>query len=282
MTDAVVNGDFLNQARIPVGNGDYAELATLATWQSDRGFASLQVQNGERLINVTGELPEDPVRQAEIQRIISDTLLPTIERQYGVDTNMSGLAEQERQFLTEAAVSFMVCLLAIYLTLTWIFSSWSRPLAPILTIPLGLVGVIAGHYIHGIPLSMFSVVGFIGMAGIILNDTIVMIVRIAERQQTQGFLTSLIMGSSDRLRAVFLTSLTTVGGLLPLLFETSRQAQFLKPTVITLAYGLGLGMVLVLLVTPAMLAIGHDIRRAVRSARRAPQVITRARRWRQA
>ena len=157
------------------------------------------------------------------------------------------------------------------------FGSWSRPLIPILTIPLGLVGVVWGHYIHGVPLSMFSVVGFIGMAGIILNDTIVLIVRIQERMQTQPLLDSLIQGSSDRLRAVFLTTLTTVGGLLPLLFESSVQAQFLKPTVITLVYGLGMGMGLVLLMTPAMIAIANDLRRSWRAAVTAPQVIKRAR-----
>ncbi len=278
ISDAVRNDDFLQQARVPLPGGDYADLASLATWRSDRGFASLQVENGQRLIRVTGELADDPELQARIQAQIASDILPDIANAYGVTTEMSGLAEQEREFLNEAVISFLACVLAIYLTLTWIFSSWSKPLAPILTIPLGIVGVIWGHFAHGIPLSMFSVVGFIGMAGIILNDTIVLMVRITELSAHQSFRSALIEGASDRLRAVFLTSLTTVGGLAPLLFETSRQAQFLKPTVVTLAYGLGLGMVLVLLMTPAMLAIGDDIRRALRSARRAPRVIARARR----
>jgi multidrug efflux pump subunit AcrB len=95
--------------------------------------------------------------------------------------------------------------------------------------------------------------------------------------QTQPLLDSLIQGSSDRLRAVFLTTLTTVGGLLPLLFESSVQAQFLKPTVITLVYGLGMGMGLVLLMTPAMIAIANDLRRSWKAAVTAPQVIRRAR-----
>ena len=278
ISDALRDQDYLQRARIPLPNGDYADLASLATWRSDRGFASLQVENGQRVIRVSGELADDPVQQAAIQTQIREQLLPALALRYGVNTEMSGLAQQEREFLSEAVVSFMVCVLAIYLTLTWIFSSWTRPLAPILTIPLGLVGVIWGHYAHGIPLSMFSVVGFIGMAGIILNDTIVLMVRIQELSGHQSFHAAIVQGASDRLRAVFLTSLTTVGGLTPLLFETSRQAQFLKPTVVTLAYGLGLGMVLVLLMTPAMLAIGHDIRRALVSARRAPGVIARARR----
>lgn len=274
--------DYLSQARIQLPDGRFTDLAQVATWTSERGFASLQVENGQRVVRITGEAPEDALQARELQDRLKQTWLPEIAQRYGVDWQISGLAESEREFLTEAAISFMVCVLAIYLTLTWIFGSWARPWVPILTIPFGIVGIVWGHYFHQVPLSMFSVVGFIGMAGIILNDTIVLIVRIQERMQTQPLIDALIQGSADRLRAVFLTTVTTVGGLLPLLFESSRQAQFLKPTVITLVYGLGLGMILVLLMTPAMMAIGEDMRRSWRSAKRAPEVIRRARRWRQA
>ena len=277
LTERAADADYLSRARIRLPDGSFTDLNQVARWESGRGFASLQVENGQRLVLVTGELPEDSVAARALQDQLQNQWLPDIAQEFGVDFELSGLAQDEREFLSEAVVSFMVCLLAIYLTLTWIFGSWSRPLIPILTIPLGLVGVVWGHYIHGVPLSMFSVVGFIGMAGIILNDTIVLIVRIQERMQTQPLLDSLIQGSSDRLRAVFLTTLTTVGGLLPLLFESSVQAQFLKPTVITLVYGLGMGMGLVLLMTPAMIAIANDLRRSWRAAVTAPQVIKRAR-----
>ena len=277
LTERAADADYLSRARIRLPDGSFTDLNQVARWESGRGFASLQVENGQRLVLVTGELPEDSVAARALQDQLQNQWLPDIAQEFGVDFELSGLAQDEREFLSEAVVSFMVCLLAIYLTLTWIFGSWSRPLIPILTIPLGLVGVVWGHYIHGVPLSMFSVVGFIGMAGIILNDTIVLIVRIQERMQTQPLLDSLIQGSSDRLRAVFLTTLTTVGGLLPLLFESSVQAQFLKPTVITLVYGLGMGMGLVLLMTPAMIAIANDLRRSWRAAVTAPKVIKRAR-----
>ncbi len=276
------DADYLTRARIQLPDGTFTDVAQVADWSSERGFASLQVQNGQRVVTVTGEAPEDGDAARAMQDQLEQQWLPEIAQRYGVDWEMSGLAESEREFLTDAAISFLVCLLAIYLTLTWIFGSFSKPWVPILTIPFGIVGIVWGHFFHGVPLSMFSVVGFIGMAGIILNDTIVLIVRIQERMQTQPLLDALIDGSADRLRAVFLTTVTTVGGLLPLLFEASRQAQFLKPTVITLVYGLGLGMVLVLLMTPAMMAIGQDMRRSWRSARHAPEILRRARKWRQA
>ncbi|NIL97040.1 MAG: AcrB/AcrD/AcrF family protein, partial [Planctomycetales bacterium] len=132
-------------------------------------------------------------------------------------------------------------------------------------------GTIYGHAQWDVPLSMFSVVGLIGMSGIIINDSIVLVTTIDEYAEKRGLIPAIIDGAADRLRPVLLTTLTTVLGLTPLLFEKSAQAQFLKPTVITLVYGLGFGLVLVLLVVPALLAAQQDMAMNVRAARRAVQ-----------
>ena len=119
-----------------------------------------------------------------------------------------------------------------------------------------------------VPLSMFTVVGLLGMTGIIINDSIVLVTTIDEYAEDRGLFPSIIDGAADRLRPVMLTTLTTVLGMTPLLYETSQQAQFLKPTVITLVYGLGFGMILVLLVVPALVAIQHDVARQITAMRR--------------
>ena len=152
--------------------------------------------------------------------------------------------------------------------LAWVFSSWTRPLVVMAIIPFGLVGTIYGHAAWDVPLSMFTVVGLLGMTGIIINDSIVLVTTIDEYARERGLLPSIIDGAADRLRPVFLTTATTVIGLAPLLYERSQQAQFLKPTVITLVYGLGFGVVLVLLVVPALLAVQADIHRQVAAFRR--------------
>jgi predicted RND superfamily exporter protein len=115
---------------------------------------------------------------------------------------------------------------------------------------------------------MFTVVGLLGMTGIIINDSIVLVTTIDEKAQERGLFPSIIDGAADRLRPVFLTTATTVLGLVPLLYEQSSQAQFLKPTVITLVYGLGFGMFLVLLIVPSLIAIQSDIGRLTQTARR--------------
>jgi AcrR family transcriptional regulator len=125
--------------------------------------------------------------------------------------------------------------------------------------------------------SIFSVVGLVGMTGIIINDAIVLVTTVDEHSRNRGLLPAIVDGACDRLRPVLLTTLTTVLGLAPLLFERSSQAEFLKPTVITLVYGLGFGMVLVLLVVPALLAVQFDLQRMARALRRSLQGRTGAR-----
>jgi predicted RND superfamily exporter protein len=115
---------------------------------------------------------------------------------------------------------------------------------------------------------MFSIIGLIGMTGIIINDSIVLISTIDEFAEKRGLTPSVIDATSDRLRPILLTTLTTVLGLLPLLFETSKDAQFLKPTVITLVYGLGFGMFVVLFLVPAFVIIQRDFRQLFNALKR--------------
>jgi multidrug efflux pump subunit AcrB len=223
---------------------------------------------------VTGDISEDdPERAAEIMRVLEAEILPEIAGIYQVEYRMGGLSEQESDFLADARLGLMLTLLGIYLVLALVFASWTRPMVVMAVIPFGLVGAIWGHIQWDVPLSMFSVVGLLGMTGIIINDSIVLVTSIDEHAKGRGLIPAIIEGAADRLRPVLLTTLTTVLGLAPLLFERSTQAQFLKPTVITLVYGLGFGMVLVLLVVPALLAIGRDLGRpwvALRRGWRAP------------
>ena len=210
-----------------------------------------------------------PARAAAISTELEEILLPKIESDFGVAFRLSGLSEQEEEFLSDALLGFILCMIGIYLTLAWIFSSWTRPIVVLAIVPFGLVGAIYGHVAWEVPLSMFSVVGLIGMTGIIINDSIVLVTTVDEYAEERGLIPAIIDGTADRLRPVLLTTMTTVLGLTPLLFEGSVDAQFLKPTVITLVYGLGFGMILVLLVVPALLAMQLDVRRQMKGLTRA-------------
>ncbi|CUK00390.1 Multidrug transporter MdtC [Ruegeria denitrificans] len=270
LPEGELTADFLERTLMRTPDGVYVPLADIVSVERKSGFSTVRRENGLRVISVTGDISEDdPARAAEIARAMNDEILPKIASERQVEWQMAGLSEQEDEFLTEARTGLILCLTGIYLVLAWVFASWARPLVVMAIIPFGLVGAIWGHYIWEVPLSMFTVIGLLGMTGIIINDSIVLVTTIDDYQQDRGLVPSIVEGTADRLRPVMLTTLTTVLGLTPLLYEGSQQAQFLKPTVITLVYGLGFGMLLVLLLVPALLAILNDLSRPMTALRRA-------------
>jgi multidrug efflux pump subunit AcrB len=269
LPEAELTADFLDRAQIRAAPGLHVPLADIVTVESQSGFSTVRRENGLRLVTVSGDLSEDdPARASEVQRLLQTEILPRIAQDYGVEWQLSGQAADEAQFLSGALTAMILCLLGIYITLTWIFAHWTRPLVVMAVIPFGLIGAIFGHWTWGLPMSMFSIVGMIGMSGIIINDSIVLVSTIDEYAKKRGLIPAIVDGVADRFRAVLLTTMTTVLGLLPLLYERSSQAEFLKPTVVTLVFGLGFGMVLVLLVVPAVLAVQADLGRALRTLRR--------------
>ncbi len=275
-----LTADFLDRTQMRTPDGLYVPLADIVSVQSRTGFSTVRRENGIRLISVTGDISEDdPARASQINQALADDILPTIAAERQVDYLQSGLSEQEDEFLSDALTGLILVLTGIYLVLSWVFSSWTRPIVVMAIIPFGLVGTIYGHALWDVPLSMFTVVGLLGMTGIIINDSIVLVTTIDEYAAERGLFPSIIDGAADRLRPVMLTTLTTVLGMTPLLYETSQQAQFLKPTIITLVYGLGFGMVLVLLVVPALLAVQHDVARQIKAMRRGLVSPTPSVRW---
>ena len=264
-----LTADFLERTQMRTASGGYVPLADIVRVDRRTGFSTIRRENGLRLISVTGDISEDdPARAAEITKALQEEILPTVASEHQVDWRISGLSEQENDFLSDARTGLILVLVGIFLVLAWVFSSWSRPLVVMAIIPFGLVGTIYGHNLWDVPLSMFTVVGLLGMTGIIINDSIVLVTTIDEYAAERGLVPSIIDGTADRLRPVMLTTLTTVLGLAPLLYEQSSQAQFLRPTVITLVYGLGFGMILVLMIVPALIAVQDDIGRLMRAWRR--------------
>ncbi|NNK15396.1 MAG: efflux RND transporter permease subunit, partial [Sulfitobacter sp.] len=269
LPEGELTADFLDRTQMRTPTGLYVPLADIVSVERRTGFSTVRRENGIRLISVTGDISEDdPARATEIQDALQNDILPRIASERQVEFRLAGLSEQEDEFLNDAMTGLILCLTGIYFVLAWVFGSWTRPVVVMAIIPFGLVGTIYGHNLWDVPLSMFTVVGLLGMTGIIINDSIVLVTTIDEYAETRGLIPSIIDGAADRLRPVMLTTMTTVLGMAPLLYEQSQQAQFLKPTVITLVYGLGFGMLLVLLVVPALVATQHDVSRQIAAMRR--------------
>jgi multidrug efflux pump subunit AcrB len=165
----------------------------------------------------------------------------------------------------------MIALLLMYLVLAWVFSSYGWPLLVMLTIPLGLTGAVLGHWLLDMNLTILSMFGFFGLSGIVVNDSIILVIFYRQIRDTgMAIREALVEAACQRLRAVLLTSMTTIAGLTPLLFETSRQAQFLIPMAVSIAFGLAFATLLILLVIPAMLSIYEDLRVALQTEPGAP------------
>lgn len=228
LPEGELTADFLERTLMRSPDGVYVPLADIVSVERESGFSTVRRENGLRVVSVYGDISEDdPARAAEIERAMQEEILPNIAAERQVEWRMSGLSEQENEFLAEARTGLILCLTGIYLVLAWVFASWTRPVVVMAIIPFGLVGAIWGHYIWDVPLSMFTVVGLLGMTGIIINDSIVLVTTIDAYQRDRGLVPSIVEGAADRLRPVMLTTLTTVLGLAPLLYEGSQQAQFL-------------------------------------------------------
>ena len=236
------NREFLENLSLVTPGNAFVQLNQVVSIRQSQGFGTIRREGDSRQVSVTASLAEDsPNDSRQVVAILQDTVVPEIARRFGVDLTLSGSYEDQQAFFGDAAVAALAALGGIYAVLALVFGSFFRPLVILLIIPMGFVGMIWGHILHGVDLTMFSVIGFLGLSGIIINDSIVLVSTIDRRRKVQTNWRAAVDGSVDRLRAVLLTSATTVGGLMPLIFEKSPQADFLLPTTLTIVYGLGLG-----------------------------------------
>ncbi|MDX5359932.1 MAG: efflux RND transporter permease subunit [Alphaproteobacteria bacterium] len=266
--------------RSPAGTD--VPLDEVVTRRQTLGFAQVQRVDGRRQVAVTAELDSSQTTTAQMMEALlaprpgqedkgaRGSILGQIADTYGVSYTFKGRSEEQAETIGDMRTGALLGLVSIYLILAWVFGSYARPLAVMLTIPLGLIGAFLGHYLLGFNVTILSMIAMIGLSGIIINDSIVLITTIDERKATQNPYEAIVDGSCDRLRAVLLTSLTTIGGLAPLIFETSLQAQFLIPMAITIVFGLAVGTALVLLVVPSLVAIQEDVRHAAAWVRGRP------------
>ncbi len=248
--------------------GVQAPLGEIVTMENARGFSAIRRENGFREVAITGEVDENVVSGGEVLDAL-DADIHAVAQKHGLNVRYAGKAEEQAQTMGDMKIGAVIGLALIYIILAWVFGSYWLPFAVMSIIPFGMIGVGFGHWLMGYDLTFLSMVGMLGLSGILVNDSIVLISTIdRRRQEICNLLEAIEQGTCERLRAVLLTSLTTIGGLTPLMFETSVQAQFLIPMAITIVFGLGLATFLVLLVVPALVAIGADAGSAAGGLRR--------------
>lgn len=261
-----IDAGLLRELYIRAPGGHEVPLTEIVTIEEDRGFAIIRREDGRREVAVTAEVDEAVANPTLLTAELEETVLPAVAAAHNVSFRLAGKAEEQAGTFADMRLGTLIALAAVYIVLAWVFGSYARPFVVMSIIPLALVGAVVGHWLTGYDLTILSMIGLLGLSGIVVNDSIILVSTISEHMESGGHRhQDIVDGACERLRAVILTSLTTIGGLFPMMFETSLQAQFLKPMVLTLVFGLIATTLLVLFVVPALIAIIEDFRDRTRS-----------------
>ena len=250
----------LGNLSVALPGGGSIPLLSAVEIEPGRGFDVLRHHNGRLAVQVAADVdPSVNNGNAVIADLVAGPL-PAVAERYGVEWTLEGRQEEQRETLGDMALGAMLALASIYLVLAFVFASYGWPLVVMSVIPFGLIGAVFGHWLLGIDLTILSMFGLFGLAGIVVNDSIILVIFYKELKQSgTPWREAIVEAACLRLRAVLLTSLTTIGGLTPLMFETSLQAQFLIPMAVSISFGLGVATFLVLLLVPALLCLHEAV-----------------------
>lgn len=256
---------------IATPSGDLIPLSTVARLQEGIAPAEILRRNGRQVTTVSADVDESIITNGEANRIIREDLLPPLlAANSGLNARFGG--EQETQGDAQAALgqALGIALFVIFALLALIFRSFVQPIVVMLAIPLGLIGAVAGHLIMGIPLGLLSFFGIIGLAGVVINNSLVMI-DLYNEYLARGYAVkdAVVEGTKDRFRPILLTSVTTFLGVYPLIMETSLQAQFLIPLAVSIGYGVLIGTAVIIFSIPSFFMLVHHITVGVSTVARA-------------
>lgn len=253
---------------VPVGEGVTVPLGSVAHVELVTGFAGIRRRDGSRTVTVSGAIDRERANLAQLMARFADEAVPELEAEYpDVRLEIGGEVEDSAETMGSMTRGMVLGLFAIFALLSLQFRSYIEPLVVMLAVPFAFIGVVIGSLAMGMPLSSQSVLGFVALAGVVVNDSI-LLMEFIKNARARGVPTveAVNVASRDRFRAVLLTSATTVAGLFPLVFETSRQAQMLIPLATSICFGITASTVLVLVVLPAIYAILDDLGLAAGSA----------------
>jgi multidrug efflux pump subunit AcrB len=252
----------LDDMRIVAPNGTRIPFSEIATYTIERGDIAINHLEGKREIQITADLKDLTASETDILDNIKMVIMPEILSKYpSVKPIYEGQNREAKKTTDSINVVGPIILLLIYIVIAFTFRSYSQPILLIIMIPFSMIGVIWGHYFHNFPIGILSFLGIIALIGIMVNDGLVLIGKFNNfLKEGLQYDEALIKAGQSRFRAIFLTSLTTVAGLAPLIFEKSRQAQFLIPMAISIAYGIAIATILTLVMLPMMLSVSNAIK----------------------
>ncbi len=250
----------LQDFSIQLPTGGSMPFSSAVNVRTQRGFEALRHADGLLAVQVSAEVDKAVNNANKILADLEEEFLPELVKRYSLTYSLEGRAADQANTFADMLSGLVLGIMLMYLILAWQFASYGWPLVVMSVIPFGLVGAIFGHFLMGMDLTILSLFGFFGLSGIVVNDSIVLVTFYRHlREDGVPIRIALIEAACQRLRAVLLTSLTTIFGLTPLLFETSLQAQFLIPMATSISFGLIFSTILVLIALPSLLHLYEEM-----------------------
>ena len=250
----------LENMRIRTPDGDEVPFVSVADVEFGKGYSRISRVNRERTVTVSADRDPDRVEPQEVIRNISENFIPELlARHPGVKFGLEGASQDENTLLSEMMFALIISLFLIYALIAIPLHSYSQPLLIMAVIPFGAIGAILGHVIMGKAISMFSMFGLFALAGVVVNDSLIM-VDFVNKARAAGMPVrqAVIESGTKRFRAIVLTSFTTAVGLMPILFERSSQAQYVIPTAISISFGIVFATVITLFLVPSLYMLQND------------------------
>jgi len=251
----------IEQLLIHTPAGGDVPLRQVAEVSRSRAYTSIERRDGRRTVEVTADV-EPRKATSQVLANLKANALPQLTRDYpGLTYGFEGQQADMRESMASLLGSFVIAMIVIFALLAIPFRSYIQPVIVMAAIPFGLVGAIIGHMIMGYSLSIISMMGLVALAGVVVNDSLVMIVYANDlRRQGSSAIEAIQQAGIRRFRPILLTTITTFGGLAPMIFETSRQARFMIPMAISLGYGILFATLITLLLVPSLYLIIEDLR----------------------
>ncbi len=252
----------IEQIRIRTKTGHQIPLLSVANISFSPGYATITRTNGMRRVSVSAGVDTAKANAGEIFAELSSTFFPKIKKSYpGIHVELQGEQKKMRESFGSLYVGFPLAVVGIFIIIATMFRSYAQPFVILFTVPFGIIGAVLGHLLMGYNLSMMSIFGMVALTGVVVNDAIVLIERVNENMaEGMRFFEAILKGGARRFRAIFLTTLSTVGGLAPLIMEQDLQAKFLIPMALSIAAGVAFATVLTLVLIPSLMAILSDFR----------------------
>lgn len=257
--DKKSRGDFNFISKLPIANkrGQLIKLSTMIDYEERPSFAEIKHYNGLRSTSITGNIDTNKITAVEMLAVFKSKFIKDKNIKYTI----SGRPVEEAKIFSGLKIAGVLAIVGIYFILSLMFNSYAKPLLILTVIPFGVVGIFLSFYLHGLAISMFAMIGLIGLSGIVVNDSIVLVDHVSQLMERNGGFSRelLIQGAKERLRPISLTTVSTALAVAPTAYAIGGYDPLLSPLSLAILYGLLFGTTVVLLFMPALYLVGNDL-----------------------